>query len=555
MNTDATPRRGGQIVTLMVVASLGLGGGWYAARQTSTSSEEGGHGGHDHGAEAVAPSGFTPEALRNLGVTTGTIQPARYVVHDSIPARVVETPFTYQRLTAPVGGRVRAIHVERGAVVDAGAIVVTLVRDPLPNPELTITSSILQPANEDVHQAVVMLREARQDIRIAQSEIDRIEKFASGSVPRQTIIDLEYTLERARGRRARAQRELEEHGLTSDEIEEIAEGGDIPPIRATSWRRSLAKNGLWPESANALHAVLPEATRDRLWVINTVAELAARGLDTPELVAWLDATPDAAPHFAEIAGLLQNGHTVEDLARLHDLGALEPIVELRVPSRDATPDWDVIEIHAQVGAQVERGTPLLTLADFRRLVLRAEPSGAEKGRLLAAAELHSPCRAVPLVRGSGPALEDLQVRSVTSAFGDEGVRTDTVAYVQVTNTATTGPAESSAHAGPNSRTWSLRPGLQYELLVPARTFESVYVLPIDAISAEGPERKVYVPDGDTFRGISVVVGYADHEVAIIPIDKGTALFPGDTIVMSGAFSLGLALGASSGIDPHAGHNH
>ena len=52
----------------------------------------------------------------------------------------------------------------------------------------------------------------------------------------------------------------------------------------------------------------------------------------------------------------------------------------------------------------------------------------------------------------------------------------------------------------------------------------------------------------------VIALYEDDRVAVIANDG--SIFPGDPVVKTGAFALGLALQVGSGaVDPHAGHNH
>jgi hypothetical protein len=105
------------------------------------------------------------------------------------------------------------------------------------------------------------------------------------------------------------------------------------------------------------------------------------------------------------------------------------------------------------------------------------------------------------------------------------------------------------------RSWQIRPSLKYTLHIPVEKMANVYVLPSDAIAQDGAGKVVYVQDGDSFRAVDVETVYQDHERVVIPINKRTELFPGDPVVMRGAFALSLALKDSGKIDPHAGHGH
>jgi len=94
------------------------------------------------------------------------------------------------------------------------------------------------------------------------------------------------------------------------------------------------------------------------------------------------------------------------------------------------------------------------------------------------------------------------------------------------------------------------------LEVPVRSMENVYVVSTAAIADDGPDKVVFIEDGDSFKSVPVEVAYQNEEVAVLPINKDTRLFPGDALVLKGAYALSLAL-KSGGAKPdaHAGHNH
>jgi hypothetical protein len=99
-------------------------------------------------------------------------------------------------------------------------------------------------------------------------------------------------------------------------------------------------------------------------------------------------------------------------------------------------------------------------------------------------------------------------------------------------------------------------GLKYLLRVPVSTLENVFVVPTGAIADDGPHKVVFVQDGDSFEEVRVAIAYQDDEVAVIPIDKNTRVFPGDPLVVQGAYGLSLALRSGpQKPDAHAGHQH
>lgn len=531
------------VAALCTVAGL-LTGGMVAGGDATKPADDAGAA--SHGPHLPAAT------IKNLGIRIEKVDPSTYFRKASVAAVIVDTPATEQPVFAPIGGRVESIEVEPGTVVAPGKTVVTLVRDPLPRPTLTLTADVLRPAQERLHENVLLLRKSAEDVRIASTELKRVEKF-TGKVggrelpilPRQRAIDLRYQLSRSTKEHEQARLELQKHGLSDEQIRDVEGGATLPEFTEETWQRALARNGLWPAAAQKLNSVLPEAIRALPWATATVGELAASGLATGELTEWVK-SEEVAHHFLDIGVLLQRGHTLADLKRLHRLNALEPVVRVEAPTNDGA--WDVLDVQVKRGAKVSEGQALIVLRDPRRLLLRTEPVGGEVASVLAAAGDGHSITATPLVQGSGPVLKGLRISYVESSAKNEG----TLAFVEVANTP---QSEIDRGGGRKSRTWKLREGLRYLLNVPTQKMENVYVLPAAAVTEDGPNKVVFLQDGDSFKPVPIVVAYQDHEVVVVPASKEVALFPGDPVVMSGAFELGLAMKGGDAVDAHAGHNH
>lgn len=545
-----TKARGWSITASAIVFTLlGLSAGWLAA------------GGASPRADSPAPDAskkagvqLPAATLENLGVRVDKLQLKSFFRTVSVAAVVVDAPTTQQPVFAPIGGRIDSIEVRRGTTITTGQTVVTFIRDPLPRPELTLTSDVLRPGQERLHESVLQLRKLAEEVRISQTELERVERFTGDVggrklpvIPRQRAIDLRYQLARAGKAHEQAREELEKHGLTVAQIAGIERGASLPLFNHEMWQRALAHNGLWPQAAKNLSKVLPKSLRSLPWVTATIGELAASGLATPELAAWI-ATANVANHFLDIGVLLQRGHTLEDLERLHALNALEPVVRVLAPPLDAGAAWDVADVLTKRGAKVVAGQPLVALRDPRRLFLRTKPVGIEVGAILIAARERHRIVAKPFIRSSGPVLEDLTISYVESSRDNDG----TVAFVEVGNTVA---SEIARESGLKSRTWALRTGLRYLLEVPTQKLDNVFVLPAAAVTEDGPNKIVFLQDGDSFKPVPVVIVYQDQEVAVIPVSNKVLLFPGDRVVHAGAFELGLAMKGSDAVDPHAGHQH
>lgn len=537
----------------VIFTALGSAGGWFAARQA-------GGGGASTQQEAPVDavdtaSSLPPATLKNLGVTIGEAKSSTFTLFRSIPAVVQRTASNAQPVFAPFGGRVADIKVDIGMVVKPGDTLVTLVRDPIARPALTLTAEILKPANESIHATVIDLRKSRAEIQIAKTELKRVEQY-TGKVggqdipilPRQRAIDLNYALLRANQSAQQAELELTKHGLTKEQIAAIAQDGAIPILTEDSWKRALKINGLWPSSADELFEVLSENQQSQRWMIATIGELSASGLNTPELVTWLKSEPEATTHFLEIGSLLQKGHSVSDVQRLHALNAFESIIQVRAPK--GAPDWNVDETLIRPGARVDAGATLMTLLNPRVMYLQLSPVGGEKSDVLRALANKSKCEARPLVPGSGPQFDDVRL---SFSIGRPGGSMGSVTFAEVTNSPL---PETMSGDGRSYRSWNLRAGLKYMLRIPTRQLENVYVFPSGAIAVDGPHKVVFLQDGSTFRDVKVEIAYQDENVAVIPIGKTTGIFAGDPVVLTGAFSLGIALKSGSAKpDAHAGHQH
>jgi multidrug efflux pump subunit AcrA (membrane-fusion protein) len=526
-----------------VLVAIGVASGWFAARQ-------GASGGAAEAAQAAAPV-FSPQTFKNLGVTVGEAKVSTFVRHARVQAMIVDAPLNTVPVTVPLGGIVTQLHVAPGRFVKAGAPLVSIARSPIPRPQLSLTADILTPVSENLHEAISKLRTAVAQHKIVTTELDRVRRYTETGteegmplLPRKTVIDLQYDLARADQENANARRELERHGLSSKEIDAVCEGAQ-PPGNQRLWKRALEQNALWGEIEESILNLLPERDRAHPWSIAAIGELSAAGLATAELAEAIRAEPHMSKHFVEVAALLLEGNTVPKARLLTVAGALDPIMVLNAPAGGRA-NWDVAEVAVRAGQRVEAGETAILLHDPRVMWLRLEPIGEEIGHVVRALEEGTALQGRPLIAGTGPALKDLKVDRLDTRAGEEerGAR----AYVVCRNEAV------QAAGADGARSWRLRVGLRYLVLVPVERLEGRFVLPAGAVTDDGPRKVVFLQDGDTFLAKPVYVEYEDDEVVVIANDG--AIFPGDPVALTGAFALGMALQTGSGAaDPHAGHSH
>ncbi len=431
----------------LVAAALGFGGGWLVFSKVGSPGQS-----HDeHGEEAHGHAGpeasLSPQALRNLGIEVKEAEAGTFSKYVSIPAVVMELPTGIRPLFSPVDGRVMEIRAWPGALVPAGEVLVTILRD-----------------SEEFLQATYALRRASRSAALLATQLP---------------------------------------------------GGETP-LDLLNVRTGLRRLGVTDAQIKELETGISDALEGRI--------------------------------FQAIADFLQKGKEISDadlMKRMRDAGV---IVDLSAPTAPGVSDWDIRQIDVKWGERLEAGTRVLTLANPRQMLLKTEPVGAEAKVMLDALARGLPVEAVPLVEGEGPHLKNLRISYIVSDSDTHG----TDGFILVSNE----PFKlCDVESLGSCRTWLLRGGQRFMVRIPSETMSNVFVLPAGAVTDDGPDKVVFIQDGESFRPTKVVVLYQDHEVVVLDSEH-SELFPGDSVVQRGAFGLGLALKAGSGaVDPHAGHNH
>jgi multidrug efflux pump subunit AcrA (membrane-fusion protein) len=543
------------VVTGVLLFGAGLAGGWVAGAQTAAPPPDA-HGhdhGHSHGPgdpcaapHAHAPT-LSPRTLANLGVEVGELKPSDFVRTRDVPAVVSVRPGTLRPASAPVAGLVEEVLVVEGQRVAAGAPVARVRRDAFPRPSLVLTDAVLRPLNEEFHEAIAALRSSSQALAIAREELARVRGVLArtdGALPTKVEVDLKNEERTALRALENAREEAERHGLTAAEVAAVETGGehpDFPPAQ-----RVLARNGLWSDDATSVLAALPEDVRKRPYAVAVVAELVGSRALTPRMAEVVRSRTEVAAAFLDVAGLVQQGWTVESLVALADAGALAATVVVRAPA--GAPGWDVDAVEVRAGERVEAGAAVAELRDLSHVQLDLAASGTDLAAVSRALSEAEELAAEPLVAGSGPALEGLRLLRIGAGAGapEPGA-----AVVTVENRVL-----SSAKSGDREfRTWAVRPGTRYLVRVPVQRLANRFVLPADAVAVQGPDTVVLLEDGTGFKPVPVRVEHRDARVVVVANDG--ALFPGDRTVVRGAYSVLLALQAAAGggVDPHAGHSH
>jgi multidrug efflux pump subunit AcrA (membrane-fusion protein) len=426
------------------------------------------HEGHDHAHDDSESIELSEQARKNIGLRVGEVVLDEFDRKITVPGIVVERPGqTNMMIAAPFTGIVTGVSTIRGETVASGDRLFTL--------RLT---------HEDLVQAQTEFLKTLGQLDVERRELERLDDVSSGAIPRRTILERQYEVEKLEAA-LRAEREaLRLHGLSTEQVERIVT------------ERTLVRE--LQVTVPMLHAA------------------------------------DASVH-SEIEG---HAHTGEQ-----ELKSGRFVVE---------------ELDVQVGEAVEAGRTLAHLADYGELFVEGRAFQQDAAEVVHAAENK---REVTLVLDedlSSPASEPTTIPGLSIVYIANKVERDSRAlpfYVALPNDV----VRREDRGEHEFVTWRYKPGQRLQVRVPVRVPadkpEKVIVLPTGALAQEGAESFVFVENGDHFDRRPVHVLYRDQFDAVIANDG--SLFPGETVAVSAAHQLQMALKNKSGgaVDPHAGHNH
>jgi multidrug efflux pump subunit AcrA (membrane-fusion protein) len=254
------------------------------------------------------------------------------------------------------------------------------------------------------------------------------------------------------------------------------------------------------------------------------------------------------------------GLSVEQIDRVEEGQFLKELT-VRVPGKasaarsiaDDEPLYEVEELKAQLGEQVQAGQVLCYLGDHRHLYVEGRGFKEDAPLLERTAANGWPVTAdfAEDAGGDWPPLgQELTVLYMANAL-DPASQTFPF-YVPLVN-----QFREYGREGKTFRLWRFRPGQRVLLGVRVREFSDVFVLPADAVVREGPEAFVFRQNGETFERRPVRVVFEDSANVVIANDGSVS--PGSHVARNGAGALNRALkagdeGGGHGHDHH-GHSH
>lgn len=221
------------------------------------------------------------------------------------------------------------------------------------------------------------------------------------------------------------------------------------------------------------------------------------------------------------------------------------------PTTTTHPPYVIHDLNVYQGQSVRSGETLCVLADFSHLYIEGRAFEHDSNDLHAAARNKWSVIAVREDNEEqAEMISGLQIEYVANEVAPTSRALHF--YVGLPNTI-----ERNEETGDGHRfiEWKFKPGQRLQLQVSTEQWPDKIVLPVDAIAQEGAESYVFMENGDHFDRMPVHVEYQDQFSVVIANDG--SVFPGDSVALSGAHQMQVALKnkAGSGVDPHAGHNH
>lgn len=221
----------------------------------------------------------------------------------------------------------------------------------------------------------------------------------------------------------------------------------------------------------------------------------------------------------------------------------EPLVSIRQASFEQEKEYafafEVQELNAELGQQVQAGQLLTTLANHSDLYLEGHAFKREAPLLENAAQ-NGWQVSVEFAEddpGHWPELtQSFEIRYLSNSVDQESRTFDF--YIPLSN-----QSRSYERNGEAFVVWRFRPGQRVRLHVPVEEFTDVLVLPRDAVIREGPEAYVFQQNGDLFNRIPVQVLHEDR-LNIVLANDGSVI-PGLYLAQSSAASLNRVLKAQA----------
>jgi multidrug efflux pump subunit AcrA (membrane-fusion protein) len=210
----------------------------------------------------------------------------------------------------------------------------------------------------------------------------------------------------------------------------------------------------------------------------------------------------------------------------------------------------VTALDTRRGQAVSAGQQLAQISDYSRLLIEGQAYQRDGEVVRRAADGEKNVQAVFDQSGeSVEVVDDLQVVYIGNEIGRDS--RSLPFYVGLNNRI----ERSELRGTKRYASWRYKPGHRLTVRLPVSKIENAIVVPKGAVAEEGPERYLFVENGDHFDRVAVEVLARDSVNVAIANDG--QVWPGQVVAVNGAHQLQMAMKNQAGgaIDPHAGHNH
>jgi membrane fusion protein, heavy metal efflux system len=475
------------------------------AKHDHEHGDDHGHSGHPRNHDGEESEGnrieLSEQAQQNIGLATIDVQPGTFWRTITVPGIVIEKPgHSDVEVTAPLTGVVTQVYPLRGETIEPG--------DPIFRLRLT---------HEEIVQAQAELLKTTEELEVVTREIRRLEKITEGVVPGRTKMEREYEKQKLEAVQHAQMQALILHGLSEQQVDTILKDRKLLKeivIYAPGPREGDDRTADEDETAAKRAAV----RRRTGGVMLTAKEEVSKELDTDH----------------EPAALSIPTHRHSDLA----------------PPRPRR-FFELESLSIEQGQHVAVGKPLCRLGDHTSLYIEGQAFEREAGLLTKSVSQKWPLAAMFESGTEKPeTVGDLQIVYLANAIHKESRAFPF--YVDLPNEVARDARTAEGH---RFVSWKYKPGQRVQLLVPVEQWPNRLVVPSEAVVQDGAETYVFQRNGDLFDRRTVHVECQDQRSAVLANDG--SVFPGEHIVVRGAYQLHLAIKNKSGggIDPHAGHNH
>ena len=213
--------------------------------------------------------------------------------------------------------------------------------------------------------------------------------------------------------------------------------------------------------------------------------------------------------------------------------------------------YEVQELNAELGQQVQAGQLLTTLANHSSLYIEGYAFKREAPMLERVAQEGWPLE-VEFAEDDPehwpPLEQEFTIRHLANAI-DPQVRTFDF-FVSLRN-----QSRSYEKGGETFMVWRFRPGQRVRLRVPVSKFDGVFVLPLQAVAKDGPESYVFRQSGGLFTRIPVNILHQDRLNVVVAndgsIEQDFYLAQGSAAALNRAFKSQSASGVQPNVHVHA----